>query len=152
MTTMHRERVAEDESLIMAANKEKEKENRKTKRVTLEKPLKVVMGSIGAQMRYELLTRSVSINGFFLDFDKPGRFPFTPSSIMEVWLELVPGNAIFFNGKMARVVRPDEPAAKALGPGIAIKIVQIDRENEAVLSQFIDDNYVKSDEKEGDVA
>ena len=120
-------------------DKDKDKENRKTKRVALKEPLKVVMCSIGAQMRYELMTRNVSINGFFLDFDKPGRFPFTPSSIMEVWLEL-PGNTIFFNGKMARVVKPDDPGAAESGPGIAIKIVQIDRENESILHAFVDAN------------
>ncbi len=128
------------------------RENRKTKRVQLKKPLKVVMGSIGAEMRYDLETRNVSINGFFLAFDKPGRFPFTPSSIMEVWMELGEGNTIFFNGKMARVVRPEEPAAQENGPGIAIKIVQIDKENERLLSAFIEANQPKPQGNNGDVA
>jgi len=136
----------------MASAPNVNRENRKTRRVALSRPLKVVMGSIGAEMRYELLTRNISINGFFLDFDKPGRFPFTPSSIMEVWLELEPGSAIFFNGKMARVVHPDDPSAQENGPGIAIKIVQIDRENERLLGEFIDTNLAKSEGKDGDVA
>ncbi len=79
------------------------------------------MGSIGSQMRYELETRNLSVNGFFLAFDKPGRFPFTPSSIMEIWLELTDDETIFFNGKMARVVHKEDPAAKEDGPGIAVK-------------------------------
>jgi hypothetical protein len=116
------------------------KENRRTQRIILEKPLRVVMGSIGASVRYDLLTRNISITGFFLDFEKPGRFPFTPASIMEVWLELGPGKTIFFNGKMARVVHPNDPQAAETGPGIAIKIVQIDKENEAVLKDFIEAN------------
>lgn len=113
------------------------KENRKVQRVKLRTPLKVSMGSIGAQVRYDLETRSVSVNGFFLEFEKPGRFPFTPASIMEVWLELEPDNTIFFNGKMARVVHPGDVAANDTGPGIAIRIVQIDRDNEAKLRDYV---------------
>ncbi len=88
-------------------------------------------------MRYELETRNLSVNGFFLAFDKPGRFPFTPSSIMEIWLELTDDETIFFNGKMARVVHKEDPAAKEDGPGIAVKIVQIDKDNETILHRFV---------------
>ena len=114
------------------------KENRRVPRLRLEIPLKVVMGSMGATVRYDLATQDISHNGFFLAFDKPGRFPFTPASIMEVWLELEAGNTLFFNGKMARVVYPNEPAAQDLGPGIAIRIIQIDRDTEARLREFIE--------------
>ena len=128
------------------------RENRRVVRLRLEAPLKVVMCSIGANVRYDLMTRNISVNGFFLDFEKPGRFPFTPSSMMEVWLELEPGNTIFFNGKMARVVYPGDPQALDTGPGIGIRIVQIDRENETALRSFIEDKYVEPAEKSSDVA
>lgn len=128
------------------------RENRKVKRVILNDPLKVVMCSIGAQVKYELTTRNVSYNGFFLEFDSPGRFPFTPSSIMEVWLELGEANTIFFNGKMARVVHAGDPMAKELGTGIAIKIVQIERENEVSLKNFVNDKLLELQEIDGTVA
>jgi hypothetical protein len=114
------------------------KESRRNVRLKLGEPLRVVMGSIGADVRYDLLTRNISYNGFFLDFEKPGRFPFTAASIMEIWLELEPNNAIFFNGKMARVVYPSDERAKETGPGIAVRIVQMDAKNEVCLREFID--------------
>jgi hypothetical protein len=95
------------------------------------------MGSIGGDVRYDLMTRDISNKGFFLDFEKPGRFPFTPASIMEVWLELEAGNTIFFNGKMARVVYPTDAAAAESGPGIAVRIVQIEKDQETALIEFI---------------
>ena len=114
------------------------RENRRVIRVRLEeRPLNVEMGSIGSGVRYDLVTRDISNNGFFLDFEKPGRFPFTPSSIMEVWMELEDGKRIFFNGKMARVVYPTDDAAQVSGPGIAIRIVQIDADQEKALVEFI---------------
>jgi hypothetical protein len=113
------------------------KENRRNVRVDLPRPLRVVMGSIGSEMRYELQTSNISVNGFFLAFDSPGRFPFTPASIMEVWMELEKGNTIFFNGKMARVVYSDDASAKESGPGIAVKIVQIDAQNDKILRDFV---------------
>ncbi len=118
------------------ASKNARRENRKNTRIQLADPLRVVLGSIGATIRYEMVTRNISVNGFFLDFDKPGRFPFNPSSIMEVWLELEPGKTIFFNGKMARVVKKAEQQPD-VGVGIAIKIVQIDRDNDNVLRDFV---------------
>ncbi len=114
------------------------KESRKNGRIKFAEPLKVVMGSIGAEVKYDMSTRNISHTGFFLDFDKPGRFPFTPASIMEIWIELEPGNTIFFNGKMARVVFPGDPQAAETGPGIAVRIVQIDNKNERALFEFID--------------
>lgn len=128
------------------------KENRRNVRVKLGEPLKVVMGSIGADVRYDLLTRNVSYNGFFLDFDKPGRFPFTPASIMEVWLELEGGTTVFFNGKMARVVYPNDDLAKETGPGIAVRIVQIDQKNELTLKEFVDRKIQESQINDDDVA
>ena len=113
------------------------RENRRVVRVNLKTPLKVVMGSMGSDVRYDLQTRDVSHNGFFLDFEKPGRFPFTPASIMEVWLELEPGNTVFFNGKMARVVYPNDAAAQTSGPGIAVRIVQIDMDQQQRLTEYI---------------
>jgi hypothetical protein len=124
------------------------KENRKVVRVQLSEPKKVVIGSIGNSLRYDLLTRNVSYTGFFLDFEKPGRFPFTPASILEVWLDL-DGETIFFNGKLARVVMPDDPKAKDTGPGIAIRIVQIDRKSEDALKAFVDSNLSNLIRKSG---
>lgn len=115
------------------------RENRRVIRVNLDKPLKVVMGSIGSDVRYDLQTRDISNNGFFLDFEKPGRFPFTPASIMEIWMELDEKERIFFNGKMARVVYPTDNAAQVSGPGIAVRIVQIEPDQEKKLIQFIND-------------
>lgn len=114
------------------------KDTRKNGRIKLKSALRVVMGSLGADIRYDLLTRNISHTGFFLDFEKPGRFPFTTASIMEIWLELEPGNTIFFNGKMARVVFPNDEAAKETGPGIAVRIVQIDAKGEKSLFDFLD--------------
>ena len=125
----------------------KRKELRRNVRIRLDSPLKVVMGSIGADVRYDLESRNISHNGFFLDFEKPGRFPFNGSSIMEIWLELEPGNTIFFNGKMARVVYPTDEQAKDTGPGIAVRIVQIDAKNEQTLFDFIDRKIEESEEK-----
>lgn len=113
------------------------RENRRTVRVILKNQLKVIMGSIGSNVRYDLLTKDISNKGFFLDFEKPGRFPFTPSSIMEIWMELEPSLTIFFNGKMARVVYPSDSEAAKSGPGIAVKIIQIDADQEKNLVDFI---------------
>jgi c-di-GMP-binding flagellar brake protein YcgR len=121
------------------------RDNRKVFRVKLEKPLKVEMGSIGADIKYDLVTNDISPNGFFLDFESPGRFPFNPSSIMEVWLTLSEDNQIFFNGKMARVVYPPKESGKPGRPGIAIRIVQIDPDQEKKLLEFIEE---KGNEKE----
>ena len=120
------------------------RENRKNERIKLDAPLKVVMGSMGNNMRYDLLTRNISPTGFFLDFEKPGRFPFTPASIMEIWLEVEKGKTVFFNGKMARVVYPHDPGVAETGPGIAVKIIQIDAKNETKLRDFIDRNMLTS--------
>ena len=128
------------------------RENRRVTRLILENPLKVVMGSMGADVRYDLHTRNISINGFFLDFQKPGRFPFTPASIMEVWLELEPAHSIFFNGKMARIVHSNDPGAVVTGPGIAVRIVQIEKESEVALREFITRKLSEIQHKDENVA
>ena len=128
------------------------KESRKTGRLKLDHPLRVVMGSIGADVRYDMSSRNISHTGFFLDFEKPGRFPFTAASIIEIWLELEPGSTIFFNGKMARVVFPSDERARETGPGIAVRIIQIDAKNEKILFDFIDRKLKESQEKKSIVA
>ena len=114
------------------------RENRKVVRLILDHAMKVSIGSLGADVRYDLRTRNVSYTGFFLDYEKPGRFPFTPASIMEIWIELEQDLKIFFNGKMVRRVMPGEPGSEITGPGIAVKIVQIDSKTEQKLKEFID--------------
>jgi hypothetical protein len=107
-------------------------------RLILDLPLTVSIASLGADVRYELKTRNVSYTGFFLDFEKPGRFPFTAASIMEIWIELDAGERIFFNGKMVRKVMPGEPGSEVTGPGIAVRIIQMDSKTEQKLKEFID--------------
>ena len=128
------------------------KESRKVGRLKLKETLKVVMGSLGSDVRYDMGSRNISHTGFFLDFEKPGRFPFTTASIMEIWLELEPGTTIFFNGKMARVVFPNDAAAAETGPGIAVRIVQIDAKNEKTLFDFIDRRFKEMQTKTNNVA
>ncbi len=118
-------------------NDQGRRENRRVIRLRLPKPLKVLLTSIGGTMRYEMQTRNVSYTGFFLDFEKPGRFPFTPASIMEIWLD-IGDQTLFFNGKMVRKVMPGEPGSEITGPGIAVRIVQIDTKTENSLKEFVD--------------
>ena len=117
---------------------EGKRENRKLVRLLLKAPLKVTIRSLGAEISYELETRNLSYTGFFLDFEKPGRFPFTQASIMEVWIELEKNMKIFFNGKMVRKVMPGEPGSDITGPGIAVHIIQIETKVETQLKNFID--------------
>jgi hypothetical protein len=128
------------------------KESRKNLRVKLSGGLRVVMGSIGAEVRYDVSTRNISHTGFFLDFEKPGRFPFTPASILEIWMELEVGLSVFFNGKMARVVYPGDDRAKETGPGIAVRIIQIDSKNEKILTDFIERKLKELNDKRSQVA
>ena len=128
------------------------KEHRRNRRLRLESPLRLVMGSIGAEVHYELSTHNISQTGLFLDFAKPGRFPFTPASILEIWLEIGQDQVVFFNGKMARVVYPSDERAVDTGPGIAVRIVQIDAKNEDMLNGYLDANVRKYGQKEGVVA
>lgn len=123
------------------------RENRRVIRLSLQKPLKVLLTSIGGTVRYEMQTRNVSYTGFFLDFEKPGRFPFTPASIMEIWLD-IGDQTLFFNGKMVRKVMPGEPGSEVTGPGIAVRIVQIDTKTENALKEFVDSSVEKSEVSE----
>ncbi|MGE0174111.1 MAG: PilZ domain-containing protein [Oligoflexales bacterium] len=127
----------------------KNRDHRRVKRIRLDQPLRVVMCSIGAQVKYELQTRDISNTGFFLEFENPGRFPFNASSIMEVWMQFDDGQTVFFNGKMARVVHRSDNGSI---PGIAIRIVQIDKDNEDKLKDFIDANLVKPEDESGNGA
>jgi PilZ domain len=117
---------------------EGKRENRKLVRLLLKAPLRVTIRSLGAEISYDLETRNLSYTGFFLDFEKPGRFPFTPASIMEVWIELEKEQNIFFNGKMVRKVMPGEPGCDITGPGIAVHIIQIEPKVETQLKSYID--------------
>lgn len=113
------------------------REQRRQVRVVLEQPLAVLLGSIGSEVRYNLTTHSIASGGIFLDFARPGRFPFSSSSIMEIWLTLELGKTIFFNGKMVRAVYGIEEEAKEIGPGIAVRIIQIEPEHQSLLNDFI---------------
>jgi len=114
------------------------KENRRTARMRLDEPMHVTINSMGDSVPYETSTRNVSQSGFFLEYDRPSRFPFNHASILEVRLTLPDGHQIFFNGKVARVVNAGEPAARETGSGIGIKIVQIDAKAENILRTFLD--------------
>lgn len=113
------------------------KEPRRNARVQLEKALHVIMGSIGSDVRYDFETKDVTTKGFFLESKQPGRFPFTASSIVEVWLEIEPGNIVFFNGKISKVVFPEEAESIGEPPGISIRIIQIDPDEEKRLGECL---------------
>lgn len=117
---------------------------RKIKRVNTKKGLKVVVGSIGSDIRYDLKTRDISSNGFFLDFDDPDRFPFNGSSIMEIWIELEEGQVVFFNGRIARTISKEAAKDTGLGiPGIAVRIIQISQENQQMMAEFFQQFHEK---------
>ena len=125
-------------------------ESRKVKRVRLTNPIKVVICSIGGQVRYDLTTKDISTTGFFLEYESPARFPFNRSTILEVWLTLEENRKIFFNGKMARVVYPKGEESENVvesSPGIGIKIVQISQENNEKLDGFIQSKAIQLGDK-----
>jgi hypothetical protein len=113
------------------------RENRRVVRVTLGAPIKVVIGSLGSQVRYDMQTQNVSNTGLFLDYERPSRFPFNSSTILEVWVEVTPDRVLFFNGKVARTVKNGETTSTG-GSGIGIHIVQMDKEMEAAWREFIE--------------
>lgn len=119
------------------------KENRRTARMRLKDPMAVTINSMGDAVVYETTTRNLSQTGFFLEFDRPSRFPFSAASILEVRLQFPDGGSIFFNGKVARVVNSGDPAAKETGTGIGIKIVQIDAKSENILRAFLDRVFIE---------
>ncbi len=127
-------------------------EKRRVRRASLTKPLRVVLGSIGSDTRYDLLTYNVSVNGFFLNFERPGRFPFTSASILEVWLEIDSKTTVFFNGKVARVVKKEDIQGNEGNTGIAIKIVQISREDDDALRRFVNKSLEDQESKNNDQA
>ena len=104
----------------------------------LKDPMAVTINSMGDSVAYETSTRNLSQTGFFLEFDRPSRFPFSAASILEVRLQFPDQSSIFFNGKVARVVNADDASAKETGTGIGIKIVQIDAKSENALRAFLD--------------
>ena len=62
---------------------------------------------------------------------------------MEIWLSLGNNGTIFFNGKVARVVQPIEGQDEAnQESGIAVRIVQIDKDSEDLLKGFISERIV----------
>jgi endonuclease YncB( thermonuclease family) len=125
------------------------KENRRTARMRLDEPMHVTINSMGDAVPYETSTRNVSQSGFFLEYDRPSRFPFNHASILEVRLKFPDGQQIFFNGKVARVVNADDPGAKDTGSGIGIKIVQIDAKAENVLRSFLDRLFAEQQRRAG---
>ena len=116
----------------------KNKRDRRVTRVQLDEGIKVVLCSIGSQTTFDLMTRDISISGFFIEYDSPARFPCSPSDVLEIWLQLTETEQVFFNGQVARRVfsREDTGADPA---GIAIKIVKVDEKNERILASFIHD-------------
>lgn len=118
----------------------KYKENRKMMRLKLQESLRVSVASIGSPLTYCLITKDVSLHGFFLEFDSPARFPFLSSSILEVWLEIPNKDRLYFMGKIARVVHSVESQGD-LKKGIAISIIQIEADTKAALSSFLDEQY-----------
>lgn len=114
------------------------REQRRTVRALLKKNLHVTIRSIGSDIQYDLECRDISNRGFFIEFESPGRFPFSLSSIMEVWIELEPGKKIFFNARMVRIVHPEEALAQGLRAGIAVRVVQIDPADESTLRAFVE--------------
>ena len=51
---------------MSASAAQQNRDSRKVKRVRLERPMRVVIASIGAQIRYETTARDISHTGFFL--------------------------------------------------------------------------------------
>lgn len=125
-----------------------DREARRAQRVILKDPLSVSLRSIGSEVQYELTTVDISDRGFFLAFENPGRFPFSNSSIIEVWLTIDETQQVFFNGQMARIILPEDEAADVFGAGIAIKIVQITDQEQEILSTFVKQKAQEQEEFE----
>lgn len=116
------------------------RELRRNTVLTLDKSVQVILGSIGSDVRYDLETKEISSKGFFLETKQPRRFPFTMSSIIEVWIEIGSGSLVFFNGKVSKVVDPESSETQQNEkPGIAVRIIQIEPDEEKRLNEFI--NY-----------
>ena len=129
------------------------RDQRRPTKVSLKNSLRVILASIGSDMKYELTTSDLSSQGFFCDFDDPKRFPFLDSSIIEIWLELSPDRTIFFNGKISGIFYGDEktPEGDTSKPGISIDIIQITNGEQEILNNFISETaegQVRSDDKD----
>lgn len=129
-----------------------ERENRRGERILLKEKRPVVIAPIGSDIRYRLETRNVSDKGLFLEHENPERFPFTNSSLMEIWFDAGGEALICFIAKMMRQVGKSDEKASLWGTGIAIKIIQIAKEDEERLGAFLDKevaNKNNSVKKEG---
>ncbi len=115
-----------------------DREKKRGERLILEKKRPVVLASIGSDVKYHLETKNVSSHGFFLEFENPDRFPFTKASMMEVWLDTGKEEPVFLNAKMIRLISEKDKDASLWGVGIAIKIVQISKENDERLKAYIE--------------
>ena len=122
----------------METNREKtSKENRKRHRLRLNKPLRVLVSSLGSDVQYDLVTHDLSLGGFFLDFESPMKFPFLSSSILEVCIVLDNHEDIYFLGKIARVVYANDTEANQR-KGIAVSIILIENTFKDYLKKFIE--------------
>lgn len=118
----------------------------------LDQPLHVVVGSIGSDVRYELETKDITARGFFLESSTPGRFHFTMSSIVEVWIELGSDLTVFFNAKIARITESSEAMEESrtddsATPGIQFRIIQIEPEEEKKLTDFVAAKVAEDEKK-----
>ena len=101
------------------------------------KLLRVVVSSIGSDIKYELETHTVSRQGIFLTFKDPRRFPFTSSSILEVTLYLSDTETIFFNGKVSQIVYKEDAAPGGAEAGIGLRVVQISSKDQAMFDSYL---------------
>ena len=100
----------------------KRKERRNFERVTLDGYNPVTLSSIGSDIRYELQTKNFSNQGLFLICENPERFPFCPSSIIKVWLDIGEGHLVFFNAKMMRFFSPLDNQASLWGEVLLLRL------------------------------
>ncbi|MBC61894.1 MAG: hypothetical protein CMP11_05505 [Zetaproteobacteria bacterium] len=108
-------------------------------RVMIKRPVEIVLCSIGSDVTYDLSSKNLSAHGFFIEFDEPGRFPFTTSSLLEVWIKISDEQTVFFNGKIDRIAKKDE-TSDILATDIYVEIVQITAQDQEMLKNFISEN------------
>ena len=125
------------------------REQRRVSKVDTGKLLRVVVCSIGSDIKYELTTHNLSSQGIFLRFDDPRRFPFTSSSILEITLYLTEEEPIFFNGKVSQIVyTEDKSAGEEEETGIGIRIVQISSKDQELYNHYISEEQAGSEIQE----
>lgn len=90
--------------------------------IPLADPLPVLVGSIGSDIHYEMETSTVSLTRFVLSVDNPEKFPFSHSSILEVWLDIGEEEPVFCNGKISTETF-ESPEGDT--PAVVIRIIQI---------------------------